>query len=275
MNILTIDLEEWFMDMDSSNWHSYESRIFEPTKNLLGILDKKKYRATFFIVGYLAEKYPDFIQTIYDMGHDIGTHGYLHTNLSKLSPDQFEADLRKSQTVLKKITGEDIILHRSCQFSLSQKTSWAIDILEKNGIKIDSSIFPVKTPIYGVPDAPMHPYYIRSDDITRMNNQGNLLEVPLSVYEPPLFNTHIPIAGGFYFRLFPYSFIHHAIKKLNKQNHPAILYFHPWEFDTNPPVIRGRPWYNYFGLKYVEKRFRCLLRDFQFTSLSNFHWGSE
>jgi polysaccharide deacetylase family protein (PEP-CTERM system associated) len=158
--------------------------------------------------------------------------------------------------------------YRARQFSVSKKTSWAIDILKKNGLKYDSSVFPVKTPLYGVPDAPLYPYHIASSNIKRDNPEEDFLELPLSVYRIPIIHKNIPVAGGFYLRFFPYLFIKHAIKIINnKMNQPAIIYIHPWEFDPEQPRISDHKWYHYYRLSKTEQKFRKLLKDFKFTSV--------
>ena len=129
----------------------------------------------------------------------------------------------KSIGIIEKITKNKISGHRACEFSIVEKTSWAIDILKKNGLKYDSSIFPVKTHLYGVPDAPLYPYHISSSNITRDNPEVDFFEFPLSVYRFPIMHKTIPVAGGFYLRLFPYWFIKHAIKKINKMGKPTIF----------------------------------------------------
>jgi len=138
--------------------------------------------------------------------------------------------------------------------------------LKKNGLRYDSSIFPVKTPLYGVPDAPLFPYHISSSNIKKDNPEENFWEFPLSVYRIPVIKKNIPIAGGFYLRFLPYRFVSYAIKKINKANHPAICYLHPWELDPKQPREKSLKWYHYYRLHSTERKFKQLLRDFKFTS---------
>ena len=222
-NILTIDVEDWYMDTDISTWDSYEDRVVQSTEKILEILDETNTKATFFVVGYVAEHHPELIEEIKDRRHEIATHGYSHTSIKKQTPSEFEKDLLKSIGIIEKITKNKISGHRACEFSIVEKTSWAIDILKKNGLKYDSSIFPVKTHLYGVPDAPLYPYHISSSNITRDNPEVDFFEFPLSVYRFPIMHKTIPVAGGFYLRLFPYWFIKHAIKKINKMGKPTIF----------------------------------------------------
>jgi len=266
-NILTIDVEDWYMDTDISTWDSYEDRIVQSTLKILNMLDKSNTRATFFVVGYVAEHHPELIEDIKDRGHEIATHGYSHTSIRKQTPSEFEEDLLKSIRILRKITKEKISGHRACQFSIVEETSWAIGVLKKNGLKYDSSVFPVKTHLYGVPDAPLYPYHIASSNIKIDNPEEDFFEYPLSVYKIPVVHKNIPIAGGFYLRVIPYWFIKHGVKKINKMNQPAIFYIHPWEFDPKQPRIKELKWYHYYNLFNTEKKFKRLLKDFRFTSI--------
>ena len=181
-NILTIDVEDWYMDTDISTWDSYEDRIVESTNKILKILDERNTNATFFVVGYVAEHFPELIEDIKDRGHEIGTHGYSHTSIKKQTSSEFEKDLLKSVRILEDITKDKISGYRACEFSIGEKTAWAIDILKKKGLKYDSSVFPVKTHLYGVPDAALYPYHITASNIKRDNPEEDFLEFPLSVY---------------------------------------------------------------------------------------------
>ena len=268
-NILTIDLEDWYSDLNINKWESFQdfSRIIQNTNYLLDILKEKNIEATFFVLGYYAEKYPELIENILENNHEISTHGYSHTPLIEQNPKQFEDELLKSIRNLEKLTKEKILGFRAPFFSFIEKTSWVLDILKKAGLKYDSSIFPFKIYKYGVPDASIFPYYISSVNIKKNDPHGNFLEIPLSVYKIPLIKKNIPIAGGFYLRFFPYKFISYGIKKINQQNFPAVCYTHPWEFDLNHPRIKSIGWYNYYRLHVTEKKFKKLIKEFRFISI--------
>ena len=266
-NILTIDVEDWYMDIDIKHWESYEDRVVQNPHRVLNILAEAGAHATFFVVGYVAEHFPELVGTIKMQGHEIATHGYAHKRITQLSPSELEEDLLKSIDILQKITNDRVLGHRAREFTIMEKTSWAIDILKRNGMKYDSSVFPVKTHLYGVPAAPLFPYHISSSDIKLDAPEEDFLELPLSVYQIPAIRKNIPIAGGFYLRFLPYWFTKHAIKKINKQNQPAICYLHPWELDTAPPKLESLSWDHYWSLSKTEKKFRKLLRDFDFTSV--------
>lgn len=269
-NILSVDVEDWYMDTDSSNWNTYEDRIVSSTEKILSLLEEAHAKATFFILGYVAESHPELVEHIFEKGHEIATHGYSHKPITKLHPLAFEDDLLKSVRALQNITKEKIKGYRACQFSLCSESSWALDILIENGFRYDSSIFPVKTPLYGVPKAPLFPYHISSSDLTKADESSDFLEFPLSIYRIPFINFNIPIAGGFYLRLFPYCFIKRGIDGINRAGKPGIIYVHPWEFDVGQPVIKNYPWYRYYNLSRTERKFCKLLKDFKFTSIEDY-----
>ena len=269
-NILTIDVEDWYMEIDISTWDSYEDRVVHSTQKILEILDKSNTQATFFVVGYVAEHFPELIEEIKDKGHEIATHGYSHSSIEKQTPSDFEEDLLKSIRILEHIAKDKIRGHRAYAFSVVEKTSWAIDILKKNGLRYDSSVFPVKTFLYGVPDAPLYLYHISSSNIKIDNPEEDFLEIPLSVYRIPIIHKNIPVAGGFYLRFFPYWFIKHAMKKINGKNQPAVFYIHPWELDPKQPRIKELKWYHYHRLESTERKFKKLLNDFKFSSIRDY-----
>ena len=234
---------------------------------MLDILKEVNTFATFFVLGYVAEHYPELVKRIKDEGHEIAAHGYSHRPILKETPQSFEDDLLKSIEILEGISGENVLGYRAPQFSVIEETSWAIDILKRAGLKYDSSVFPVKTRLYGVPRAPLFPYHISSSNIMIDDLAEDFLEIPLSVYQVPGMSVNIPVAGGFYLRFFPYPFIKYALRKINKQNQVAVCYIHPWELDHQHPRIPSLAWYHYWRLSSTERKFRQLLRDFQFTSV--------
>jgi polysaccharide deacetylase family protein (PEP-CTERM system associated) len=269
-NILTIDVEDWYMDVDIRHWGDYQSRLVQSTQKVLSILAEMNTRATFFVLGYVGERFPRLVEGINMRGHEIATHGYSHKRVMQLSPSEFEADLIKSIKILENLTHGKVLGHRAREFTIMETTSWAVGILKRSGLRYDSSIFPVKTHLYGVPDAPRFPYRISSSDIKLDDPGGDFWELPLSVYQIPVIKKNIPIAGGFYLRFFPYRFVRYAIRKINKQNQPAVCYLHPWELDPELPRLRSLSWDHYYGLSRTEERFRRLLADFQFTSVQEY-----
>lgn len=272
INILQIDVEDWYCELDIEDWKFHEDRVVAATGTVLDILKEANTFATFFVLGYVAEHYPELVMRIKDEGHEVATHGYAHKLISRQKPRQFEEDLLKSIKILEKITGSQrrILGYRAPWFSITEETSWAIDILKQTGLRYDSSIFPVKTNLYGVPQASLFPYRISSSNIKSDDPNTDFLEIPLSVYRVPGGSHKIPIAGGFYLRFFPYPFIKYALRKINKQNQAAVCYLHPWDLDPEQPKIPSISWHHYWRLSSTENKFRQLLRDFKFTSVREY-----
>lgn len=245
MNGLSVDLEDWYqgIEIPPEKWSNFESRVEKNTQKLLKIFARHRAKATFFISGYIAEREPKLIKAIQKAGHEIGSHSYHHNFIYNLAPKEFEGDLQKSLAILKKITGQKILGFRAPYFSITKKSLWAIDILKKNGLKYDSSIFPIKNYRYGIPDAPKHPYEIRK----------NFWELP-------------PTSGGAYFRLLPYRLFRSRIK-----NTKSIFYLHPWEIDARHPRLKlpfRIAFPHYYNLAGTEKKLKKLLTEFSFANLA-------
>ncbi len=244
-NILQIDVEDWFCDLEPQDWDKCEARVVAATEKVLSVLRDSSTKATFFILGYVAERFPALVKRIEGEGHEVASHGYGHRRITDQTPSEFEEDVRKSIDILESITGKKVKGYRAPQFTVMKETLWSLGILKKLGMEYDSSIFPVKTPLYGIPDAPLYPYRIESEHA----GEGNgLMEIPLSIYTVPLLGKRVPVAGGFYLRFFPYLFIRHALKTLNARGHVAVCYIHPWEFDPGKPRVEGLKWYHYYRL---------------------------
>ena len=263
VNILQVDVEDWYCDLDPGEWDKCEPRVVEATERILSILDETGNKATFFILGYVAEQFPELVKKIDSEGHEIASHGYHHGRICGQTPEYFEQDLIRSISILERITGKKVKGYRAPQFTVVKETLWALEILRKHGLEYDSSIFPVKTPLYGIPDSPLFPYRIGSDIST---SGVDFLEIPLSVYKVPLLGKNVPIAGGFYLRFFPYVFIRHALKRINRGGNVAVCYIHPWELDPGKPRIDSLKWYHYYRLESTEQKFLRLMQDFKFIS---------
>ena len=271
INALTIDLEDWhhpeFVAKFVSD-HQRKDQVEDAVKPILRILDEHGVSATFFVLGIVAEKYPEVVEKIHENGHEIASHGYSHKRLHELSKEEFEDDLRKSTTVLRTITGEKPIGFRAPSFSIDQSTRWALDTLENVGYKYDSSVFPLRfreKSLYGVQNAPLYPYFPSKENIIKESEDGGMIEFPISIVK--FARIKIPVAGGAYLRLFPAWFLRLAIKKMNKEKRPAIIYMHPWETYLGTPRIR-LPFPNrqitYYGINSSLKKLENLLRNFRF-----------
>lgn len=268
INALSIDLEYWHSAqlVKNSIGDDPEDLIWEMTSPILKILDSHHIRATFFVLGELANKYPDIIERIYIEGHEIASHLYSHKNLHELGPIKFEKELKLSKNLLKSITHEDPIGFRAPTFSIDDSTKWAFLILKKYNFKYDSSIFPCNSGMYGVNNAPITIYHPSMKDITQHDSNEDLIEFPMTVFCD---NLRIPISGGFYFRFFP-SWCNKKMIRMVNNTRPANIYVHPWElFNEVPRVNLNFPsnFITYHGIKNAKKKFDSLLRSFQFAPL--------
>lgn len=262
---MSVDLEDYYCDLPLSDWKKYQSRVVNNTRIILNLFDKHDVKATFFVLGYIAEKFPSLITEVRDRGHEIASHGYAHLDVRKAGKEIFEKDLLKSIEILKKISGEKILGFRAPFFSIDKSSFWAFDILRKY-FAYDSSIFPVRTPLYGVPNAPRFIYKPSLKDPTIEDENGNLFEIPMSTHKLPIIG-NVPIAGGFHLRFLPYQYIKFGIKSINKINKIAVIYIHPKDLDRNMPRIERYGWHYYYGLNSALKKFEKLLTDFKFTTM--------
>lgn len=264
-NALSIDLEDWFCvhnlsgTISIADWDRCELRVYDSTKRILRLLSKHDTKATFFVLGWVAERLPELIKQIEEAGHEIGVHGYSHLLLTEISPSEFEADIERALTA---IAGSGVtqrpIGFRAPSFTVVNTTkNWALPILEKFNFKYDSSVFPIGFhPDYGIVDSPVGPYMITDD----------LQEFPLSCLEK--FGRRFPFCGGGYFRLLPYSYTRYCMKKWNQQGRPAMFYLHPWELDPDQPRIKlpfTKRIRHYYNLDKTEHRLDQLLSEFQFS----------
>lgn len=317
-NILTIDVEDYYhvsafeSNVKREDWDKYESRVVDNTRRLLAILNSYDVKATFFILGWVAERYPEIVRDIASERHEIASHGYAHRLIYNQSKEAFRKDIIRSKIILEGIIRDTknkllkqaniqaertkafgaktqsskgtllsqhgdssqcyagfqipkVIGYRAPSYSVTKKSLWALDVLVEEGFEYDSSVYPVSHDFGGIPNAERFPYVISCD------NGGSLWEFPLSTLR--IMRTNIPVAGGGYFRLFPYEFTRWAIKKLNKKGYPAIVYIHPWEIDPSQPRLNGSVisrFRQYNNLDKTEKRLKALLRDFNFVPLRNF-----
>lgn len=269
MNVLQVDLEPWYCDLPKDRWDALTDRVAENVDMILTMLSATDNEATFFVLEDVARNHPDLIRRIRDDGHEIGSHGYSHQFLSELSPSELGTEIDRSVAALRDAGVDDVEGFRAPKFSLNESTAWAIDVLEERGFRYDSSIFPVKTPLYGVPDAPRTTYRIGSDDVTVPREDG-LWEVPLSTYRIPGVDVNVPVAGGFYLRALPYRFVRHALERRIAAGHPAVCYIHPWELDPSIPRVEEYDWFHYHRLGSAMGKFRRLLNDFEFSTTERY-----
>ena len=265
MNILTFDIEDWFHILDNEatstelQWKNFSSRIDYGVNIILDILADSKVQATFFCLGWIAQKYPHLIKKISDKGFDIASHSYAHQLVYKQSRLEFETDLLKSLDVLQAIVGKSINTYRAPGFSIVKGGDWAFEILQKNGINIDASVFPAKRAHGGFVGFPCKkPCLIQSAF-------GELKELPMNSYQSVL--GELIFSGGGYFRMLPYG----LIKRYATKSAYVMTYLHPRDFDANQPMIPGlsqvRKFKSYTGLKGSAIKLKKLLHDFEFTDV--------
>jgi len=266
-NIMSVDLEDYFCDLPFHEWSKYESRIEKTTKILLDLFEKYHVKATFFTLGYIAEKFPNLIKKIHENGHELASHSFSHPDLRKITKHEFEKDFFKSIKTIEDITGEKVLGFRAPYFSIDKSNFWVFDILRKY-LKYDSSIFSVKTTLYGLSNAPKEIYHPSLENIIKNDESQPFVEIPISTYK--IFSgINLPIAGGFYFRFFPSFLINQGIKKCIKNNKPVMFYIHPKDLDKNMPKIKEYSWHYYYGKKNIINKFEKLLKDFKFDSAKN------
>jgi len=271
-NILTIDVEDYFMasvfkeHVKPSNWDKYQLRVKENIKPILNLLKQTKNKATFFFVGWIADKYPDIVKEVFDSGHEIASHGFYHQLVYEQSDLEFREDIKKTKYLLEKITGSLIVGYRAPSYSITKKSQWAIGLLVAEGYKYDSSFFPIIHDKGGMPNAPRFPFIL--------NYLGNeIIEIPLSTFR--FLNLNFPVAGGGYFRILPYFMFNKTINFLNSvEKKPFVMYFHPWEIDYLQPEIVDLSNFNkfrhYYGLRHTLKKIERALHDFEFCPIIDF-----
>lgn len=268
-NALTIDVEDYFQvaalaeAVKPEDWHSMEYRVEKNTDSILELLDNKGLKATFFTLGWVAEKSPELVKRIHDAGHEVASHGYSHQLVYNQKPEIFQDETRRSKQILEDITGAPITGYRAASYSITAQSRWALDILCEEGFTWDSSIFPVHHDRYGMPGTPHEPYMLKAP------GGGLLKEFPLSTC--PIGSYRLPIAGGGYFRLYPYWLSRWGLGRINRAGQPFIFYLHPWEVDPEQPRLKVSAFSrfrHYNNLNKCMKRLEKLVGDFSFGTVS-------
>jgi polysaccharide deacetylase family protein (PEP-CTERM system associated) len=265
LNAFSIDVEDYFhveafaAQISPDDWHSFIPRVESNVFLILDILAKYQAQATFFILGWVAERFPQLVRQIANAGHEIGCHGQSHQHIHRQTPDQFRQDVRMARAFLMDQIQKPVCCYPAPSFSITKSTLWALDILVEEGFTIDSSIFPVRHDLYGIPDAKRFPH-----------RRNKLLEFPPTTIRRA--NINMGVAGGGYLRLLPYGITRWAMREVNeKEGQPAMVYFHPWELDPGQPRIaaplRSRL-RHYTNLSGMRNKIERLLHDFRFSTIS-------
>ncbi|QSP96546.1 DUF3473 domain-containing protein [Marinobacter salinisoli] len=269
-NALTIDVEDYFQvaalaeAVERSDWPKMEYRVESNTDRLLELFERFDTKATFFVLGWVAERSPGLVRRIQQAGHEIASHGYSHQLVYSQTEKVFREETRKSKTILEDITGAFVSGYRAASYSITAKSRWALDVLCDEGFTWDSSIFPVHHDRYGMPGTPFTPYRLQAP------NGGQLTEFPLSTCA--IGNYRLPIAGGGYFRLFPYWLSRWGLGQINRLGQPFIFYLHPWEIDPSQPRLAVKAlsrFRHYNNLERCYGRLERLLGDFSFAPVSS------
>ena len=267
-NALTIDVEDYFQVsafapyIKRVDWEARECRIERNVQRILGMLAQQQVKATFFTLGWIAERYPQLVRDIVAQGHEMASHGYGHERASDLDREAFSADIDRSKKLLEDLAGTPVLGYRAPSFSIGLGNLWAFDALLQSGYRYSSSIYPIAHDHYGMPDAPRFAH----------KTVCGLLEIPITTLR--MFNKNLPSSGGGYFRLLPYAMSRWMLRRVNAQDHEStIFYFHPWEIDTEQPRINGidarTRFRHYVNIDRNEAKLKRLMSDFRWGRMDD------
>lgn len=267
-NAMTCDVEDYFQVsafapyIDRASWPTRECRVEANMERILALYERHGVRATFFTLGWIAERYPAMVRRIVAAGHELASHGYGHLRASDQSRAEFDNDIRSSKALLEDIGGQAVVGYRAPSFSIGHANLWALDALHKAGYRYSSSIYPIAHDHYGMPDAPRFAFY--------PNGPDGLLEVPITTVK--MAGRNLPAGGGGYFRLLPYALSRWMMEKVNREDgEPALFYFHPWEVDPGQPRPEGlgakARFRHYINIDRMERRLEQLARDFKWDRM--------
>lgn len=271
-NALTIDVEDYFQvsafapHIERSGWDGRECRVERNVERILELLGAHGIKATFFTLGWIAERHPHVVRTIVAQGHELASHGYGHQRVSDLTPAEFSADIERAKALLEDLSASAVLGYRAPSFSIGASNLWALDCLARAGYRYSSSIYPIRHDHYGMPDAPRFAHRV----------SGGLLEIPAATVR--LLNRNLPSGGGGYFRLLPYAVSRWMLRQVNAaEGQAAVFYFHPWEIDTGQPRVAGidakTRFRHYVNLGRMESRLGRLLVDFAWGRMDEIFLG--
>lgn len=268
VNALTVDVEDYFQvsafesRVDRNRWESTPLRVQANTDRILALFERHNVRATFFILGWIAERLPQVVKQVAAAGHEVASHGRQHIRVTEQTPAQFRQDISYTKALLEDLTGHAVFGYRAASFSIGANNLWALDTIDDVGYRYSSSIYPVRHDLYGMPSAPRFPFCV--------GRSGGLLEIPITTVR--VCGRNIPCGGGGYFRLFPYRFSRWALRRVNNHDRqPGVFYFHPWELDPEQPRIEGISrkvrFRHYLNLQRMHSRLQRLLCDFSWDRM--------
>lgn len=273
-NVMTVDVEDYFhvsaFDgvFNQSDWDSLPQRVEKNTRQLLNLFEEKNVKSTFFVLGWVAERFPNLIKEIVAQGHELASHGYWHKRATHMSPEEFREDVYRSQQVLQDASGVALKGYRAPSFSINETNEWAYQILKDLGFEYSSSTYPIKHDLYGVPHWPRFAY----------ERKEGILEIPVPTVKNG--NDNVGIGGGGYFRLFPYWLSKKRINKfLNQETEPYSFYFHPWEIDPEQPRVKEASAKSkirhYINLSRMQPKLARLLDDFEWSTMEDVYLGKK
>lgn len=262
INAMTVDVEDYFQvsafekTVARSDWDKMPHRVADNTNRILDKFAANNVDATFFMLAWVAERYPQLVRRIVAEGHELASHGYEHVRATQQTPAQFYEDVRKTKMILEDVSGVEIKGYRAASYSIGKNNLWTIDVLKETGHQYSSSIYPIKHDLYGMPDAPRFAF---------QHGGNGLLEIPITTVT--IGNMRLPCGGGGFFRMFPYAYSRWAVNKINEnEKQPALFYFHPWEIDVEQPRFKHAPFKSrfrhYLNIEKMEGRLQRLLQDF-------------
>jgi len=263
VNAMSVDVEDYFQvqafagQVGRDQWEGLERRVEPNTETVLQMFSDFGVKATFFALGWVAERHGSLIRRIVAEGHELASHGFAHRRADEQTPDEFRADVRRAKKVLEDVSGARIRGYRAATFSIGARNLWAFEVLAEEGYAYSSSVYPIRHDLYGMPAAPRFAFY--------PDGRDGIEEFPITTLR--LANLNLPCGGGGYFRLLPYPLSRWALRRVNEVDRgPCIFYFHPWEIDPSQPRIAGASWKtrfrHYTNIERMEARLRRLLRDF-------------
>ena len=266
-NAMTVDVEDYFQVsafeqiVNRNDWETIPCRIPQNMDKILHMFADRQVKSTFFILGWVAERFPEVVKDIVSQGHEVASHGWSHVRVPNSNPADFFADISKTRKLLQDISGQDVVGYRAASYSVTKNTLWAYDQLAQAGYQYSSSIFPIRHDLYGIPDAPRTPFMIA---------ETGTLEIPLTTVK--LFGRNFPCSGGGWFRLMPYLLFKAGLNRVNNNDRlPGIFYFHPWEVDPDQPRQQNLPaktaFRHYLNLDRMATRLDRLLKDFDWNTM--------